>query len=129
MPAPRSSRRAFLAGAAALPLAAPHTVKAQAARVLKFVPHADLTVVDPSWSASYITRNHAMMAYDTLYGTASDFSVTPQMAAGHVVEDDGKTWTITLRDGLKFHDGTPVLARDCTASIARWGLRDNMGRR
>ena len=38
---------------------------------------------------------------------------------------DGKIWTLTLRDGLKFHDGTPVLARDCVASVQRWGKRDS----
>jgi peptide/nickel transport system substrate-binding protein len=46
------------------------------------------------------------------------------MAAGHVVEDDGKTWKITLRDGLRFHDGQPVLARDAVASLKRWAKRD-----
>ena len=127
MPVARPSRRSFLAGAAALPLATPRIAAAQGSRVLKFIPHADLTVVDPSWSATYITRNFAMMAYDTLYGTDATFNVSPQMAAGHVIEDDGKTWVITLRDGLKFHDGTPVLARDAAASITRWGQRDNMG--
>ncbi len=127
MPALRPSRRAFLAGAAALPLAAPRIGAAQGSRVLKFVPHADLTIVDPSWSTAYVTRNHAMMVYDTLYGTDASFGVKPQMAAGHVVEDGGKVWTITLRDGLKFHDGEPVLAKDAVASIKRWSLRDNMG--
>ena len=127
MSAPRLTRRAVMAGAAAVPLAAPSIAAAQGSRVLKFVPHADLTVLDPSWSASYITRNAAIMVYDMLYGTSSDFQVTPQMAAGHVVEEGGKIWTITLRDGLKFHDGEPVLAKDAVASIKRWALRDNMG--
>ncbi|MCC6716857.1 MAG: ABC transporter substrate-binding protein [Acetobacteraceae bacterium] len=126
MPVRRLTRRSAIAGSAAL-LAAPRLAAAQDQKVLKFVPHADLTVVDPSWSTSYITRNHAIMVYDMLYGTTSDFQVTPQMAAGHVVEDGGKVWTITLRDGLKFHDGEPVLAKDAVASIKRWALRDNMG--
>ena len=34
---------------------------------------------------------------------------------------------MTLRDGLKFHDGTPVLARDAVASLQRWGKRDSFG--
>ena len=49
------------------------------------------------------------------------------MVAGHTVDDDGKTWTLTLRDGLMFHDGTKVLARDCVASIRRWSARDQFG--
>ncbi len=120
-------RRTLLKTATALPLAAPGIAAAQGQRVLKFVPHADLTVVDPSWSTSYITRNAGIMVYDMLYATDANFQVTPQMAAGHVVEDGGKVWTITLRDGLKFHDGEKVLAKDAVASIKRWSLRDNMG--
>jgi peptide/nickel transport system substrate-binding protein len=127
MPAPRLTRRSVLAAAATLPLTAPRIAAAQGSRVLKFIPHADLTVLDPSWSASYITRNAAIMVYDMLYGTDTDFQVKPQMAAGHQVEEGGKVWTITLRDGLKFHDGEPVLAKDAVASIKRWALRDNMG--
>jgi ABC-type transport system substrate-binding protein len=48
-----------------------------------------------------------------------DLAVQPQMAAGHVIEDNGRRWTITLREGLKFHDGDPVLARDAVASVRR----------
>ena len=122
----RLSRRAVLGGAAAL--AAPRIASAQGSRVLKFVPHADLTVVDPSWTTAYITRNHAMMAFDTLFGTDNAGVVSHQMLEGHTVENDGKTWKLTLREGLKFHDGEPVRGRDVVASIARWGRRDNFGR-
>ena len=118
-------RRSVLA--AATLLAAPRIARAQASRVLKFIPQSDLTVVDPVWSAAYVTRNHAMMVFDTLYGTDSQYRVSPQMLAGHTTDDDGKTWRLTLRDGLLWHDGTPVLARDCVASIKRWGARDSFG--
>jgi peptide/nickel transport system substrate-binding protein len=49
------------------------------------------------------------------------------MVAGHTVENDGRTWKLTLRDGLVFHDGSKVLARDCMASIRRWSARDLFG--
>jgi len=124
----RTTRRGFMAGAGAVALAAPRIGAAQGARTLKFVPHADLTIVDPSWTTAYITRNHAMMVFDTLWGTDSANNVSPQMLEGHVVENDGRTWKLTLREGLKFHDGTPVLGRDCVASIKRWSLRDNYGK-
>ncbi len=70
------------------------------------------------------------MVFDTLYGRAGPeqgFVAKPQMVAGHTIEDDGRTWKLTLRDGLMFHDGTKVLARDCVASIRRWGARDSFG--
>ena len=122
-------RRSLLAsaGAGAVALAAPRISRAQGPRVLKFVPQADVAVVDPIWTTAYVTRNHGYMVFDTLYGIDTEYRARPQMAAGHVVESDGREWRITLRDGLRFHDGTPVLARDCVASIQRWGKRDAFG--
>ena len=120
------SRRRLLAASAAV-LAAPHVARAQGSRVLKFIPQSDLSVLDPIWSQAYVVRNHGMMVFDTLYGMDSAYQIQPQMAAGHNVEDDGKTWLITLRDGLAWHDGGKVLARDCVASIRRWGARDSFG--
>jgi len=49
------------------------------------------------------------------------------MVEGHEVSQDGLLWTMRLREGLRFHDGTPVLARDALASIQRWGARDMYG--
>src|SRR3984885_4323369 len=120
-------RRDFLAGSAALPLAAPAVRAATESKLLKFVPQADIALLDPHFASALVTRNHAYMVYDTLYGVDDGGRPRPQMAAGHVIEDDGKTWKITLRDGLRFHDGTPVLARDCVASIQRWAKRDGLG--
>ncbi|HUB46073.1 MAG TPA: ABC transporter substrate-binding protein [Acetobacteraceae bacterium] len=122
-------RRAFLAASAAA-LALPGVVQAQKQRVLKFIPQSDLAIVDPIWTTAYVTRNHAYMVFDTLYGQtgqSNGFKITPQMVAGHVVEDGGKTWKLTLRDGLMFHNNEKVLARDCAASIKRWGARDAFG--
>ena len=119
-------RRSLLAfGAAAL--AAPHVARAQAVRPLRFVPDADLAILDPVLTTSYQTRDHAMMVFDTLYGQDSAYRVQPQMVAGHVSEADGRLWKLTLRDGLMFHDGSRVLARDAVASVARWGKRDSFG--
>jgi peptide/nickel transport system substrate-binding protein len=119
-------RREFLAGSAAT-LALPAVARAQGSRVLKFIPQSDLTVLDPVWTTAYVTRNHAFMVFDTLYGQDSSYRVSPQMVAGHVVENDSRRWKLTLRDGLKWHDGDRVLARDCVASVQRWGKRDAFG--
>ena len=119
-------RRAVLAAAGAA-LALPSVARAADARVLKFIPQSDLTVLDPVWTTAYVTRNHALLVFDTLYGIDAGYAARPQMVEGHVVEDDGKLWRLTLRPGLRFHDGAPVLARDCVASIRRWGRRDAIG--
>ena len=112
-----------LAGAS---LSAPAFAQGQA-RTLRFIPQIDLAFLDPHWTTANVTRNHGYMVFDTLYGLDQNDVALPQMAEGHVVEEDGKRWTIRLRDGLLFHDGTPVLARDCVASIRRWGARDAFG--
>lgn len=119
-------RRSFLQAAGAA-MAAPSLAQAQGARVLKFKPNADATILDPLFSTAFSTRYLALLSYDTLYGMDDQLNPHPQMAAGHVVENDGKLWRITLRDGLRFHDNEPVRASDCVASLRRWGRVDVMG--
>jgi peptide/nickel transport system substrate-binding protein len=109
---------------AALALAMP----AQAANTIRAVMHSDLRVIDPGFTTAYITRDHGYMVYDTLLATDSNFKVQPQMADWKV-SDDKLTYTFTLRDGLKWHDGTPVTAEDCVASLKRWGKVDSMGQK
>ena len=118
-------RRSLLIAAGTL--AAPAIARAQSARVLKYTPPAMINILDPVHGATLITRIHSLMVYDTLYGIDDDWVPQPQMAEGHVLEDGGKTWRITLREGLRFHDNSPVLARDVVASLKRWGKRDVMG--
>jgi peptide/nickel transport system substrate-binding protein len=121
-------RRSFLKAAAVGSLAAPRLATAESSRTLKFVPQADLIVLDPIWTAAHVTGNHSYMVFDTLFGQDSQVRISPQMLEGFTTDPDGKTWTLVLRPGLRFHDGTPVLARDCVASIQRWGRRDIIGR-
>ncbi|MBX9749240.1 MAG: ABC transporter substrate-binding protein, partial [Roseococcus sp.] len=73
-------RRTLLATPMAL--AAPSMVAAQGARSLRFVPQSDVTVLDPLWSTAFVSRNHAYLVYDTLYGTDANFNPQPQMAEG-----------------------------------------------
>src|SRR5439155_1530246 len=58
----------------------------------------------------------------------ADLKIRPQMVDKYTVSKDAMKYSFTLRDGLKFHDGTPVTAEDCVASIKRWGGRDQVGR-
>jgi peptide/nickel transport system substrate-binding protein len=117
-----------LAGAAvmagALAMAAP--VSAQTLRV---VMHSDLKIVDPIWTTAYIVRNHGYLVWDTLFAMDEKFEVKPQMVDSWKVSDDKLTYTFTLRDGLEWHDGKPVTAEDCVASIKRWAAKDSMGQK
>jgi len=102
---------------------------AQGQRVLKFVPQADLRILDPITTTAYITRNHGYMIYDTLFATDAKFQVQPQMVDKYELGKDQLTYTFTLREGLKFHDGQPVRSADCIASIERWSKRDALGQK
>src|SRR6516165_3687981 len=111
------------AGASLAALAAPRIGRAERPNKLVFVPPIDLTVLDPIVTALRSTRNHAYLVFDTLYGIDTNWTAQPQMVEGHQVDEDGLTWTLTLRDGLRFHDKEPVLARDVVASIRRFAAR------
>jgi peptide/nickel transport system substrate-binding protein len=121
------SRRTLLGTSAAATLARPAIAQPAAARTLKFVPQAPLTVLDPGYTTANVTRAHAVLVYDTLFAVDSSFQARPQMAEGHTSSEDGRLWTIRLREGLRFHDGTPVLASDCAASMRRWASVDTLG--
>lgn len=54
------------------------------------MPQADLALLDPIQTTAFVTRNHALLVFDTLYGVDAEWKVQPQMAAGHVVENDGR---------------------------------------
>ena len=111
-------RRTFLAaGAASAATALARPSLAQAAKPLVFVPQGNLVTMDAVCTTATPTRNAAAMVFETLYGRDSKTNPKPQMIEGALVEDGGKRWSLTLRDGLRFHDGAPVLARDCVASI------------
>src|ERR1700676_1931985 len=98
------------------------------AKTVTAVMHSDLRVIDPGFTTAFITRDHGYMVYDTLLAMDENFKVQPQMADWKV-SDDRLTYTFTLRDGLMWHDGAPVTAEDCVASLKRWGRVDNMGQK
>ena len=102
--------------------------RAQARRTLKFVPEFDLRIVDPIANTGLATTQHGYMIYDTLFAMDRGFNPKPQMVERVDVAGNGTVYTFTLRPGLKFHDGTPVTARDAAQSVRRWAARDVMGR-
>src|SRR5437762_5149428 len=121
----RRSTFAFAAAVAAICLAAP----AHAEKTLRAVMHSDLKILDPIWTTAYIVRNHGYMVYDTLFATDAKGEIKPQMVGKHEVSADQLTHTFTLRDGLTWHDGQPVTAEDCVASIKRWSAKDSTGQK
>ena len=108
-------------------LAAPAVARADAERVLRFVPQANLSSLDAVAGTQYVVRNAAAMVWETLYGVDSSFTPQPQMCEGHEASADFRTWTFRLRPGLRWHDGEAVTSRDVVASLGRWMVRDTMG--
>src|SRR5438477_12590667 len=117
-------RTAILAAAYTAGLAVAAT-PAPAQTNLRAVMHSDLKILDPIWTTAYIVRNHGYMVYDTLFAIDEKLQIQPQMVDKHEVSADKLTYSFTLRDGLKWHDGQPVTAADCIASIKRWGAKDS----
>lgn len=114
----------LLAGAA-LSASVPSYAQAEG-KTITAVMHSGLRVLDPIITTAHITRNHGYMIYDVLVAVDENFKPQPQMA-DWTITDDGLTYTFTLRDGLKFHDGAPVRAADAVASLKRWGKKDSGG--
>src|SRR5215475_8158937 len=128
-----SSARLFRTTVAATALAlslVPSAGHAEAgAKTLRFIPQADLRSIDPIWTTAYVSRNFGNLVYDTLFSLDKDFKPQPQMVDRWKASDDKLTYSFTLRDGLKWHDGQPVRAADCVASLERWGKRDTLGQK
>jgi peptide/nickel transport system substrate-binding protein len=120
--------RRFVCAAAAVAAFA-FAGSARAETVLKLSLHSDLKIVDPIWTTALITAHHGNMIYDTLFSLDEKLQVKPQMVDKWDVSADKLTWTFTLRDGLEWHDGKPVTAEDCVASLKRWAARDSMGQK
>ncbi|WP_395711138.1 ABC transporter substrate-binding protein [Reyranella sp.] len=117
-------RRSCLALSALL-LAGP--ALAQQLGTLKVVMHSDLKIIDPVWTTAYIVRNHGYLIYDQLFALDAKLEPQPQMVESWTVSDDKLTWTFKLRDGLRWHDGTPVTSADVLPSIKRFTDKDVQG--
>ncbi|MBI1775199.1 MAG: ABC transporter substrate-binding protein [Proteobacteria bacterium] len=96
---------------------------ATAETTIKLIPQADLKIFDPIWTTAAISINHGYMVYDTLFAMDSKLQPKPQMVESFTSSPDGLKHTFTLRSGLKFHDGSPVTAKDVVVSLNRWGKR------
>jgi peptide/nickel transport system substrate-binding protein len=116
-------RRTFLTAA----LAAPVVARAANVATLRLIPQTNLSVLDPIWSTATVSSTHGYHVFDTLYSADSMLRPQPQMAAGHEISSNQRVWRFRLRDGLKFHDNTPVRSIDCSLSIQRWCKRDPLG--
>lgn len=127
-PTLRHPSRQLLVALACVALSAAPALAQSAAGTLRFVPQGDVKVMDPGFTTNYQTRNFGYLVFDTLFALDAKGKPQPQMVDRFSQSADGKQWSFTLRPGLKFHDGQPVTAADCIASLERWSTKDSYGR-
>jgi len=108
--------RALMAALTAAALAGP--ASAQRAGEITIAQPADATTMDPGRSTQVLTVNYFVNLYDTLTRWDADLKLQPGLATAWKTNDD-TTWEVTLRPGVKFHDGTPLTAEDVKAVYER----------
>ncbi|MER9604362.1 ABC transporter substrate-binding protein [Mesorhizobium sp. M0243] len=97
------------------------------ADTLRVIADGDLKTVDPIVTTSGTTLVHAYLIYDKLFEFDKDGVAHPQLADKVDTSADKKSYTITLRKGLKFSDGGPITTDDVLQSLKRWASRDQTG--
>jgi peptide/nickel transport system substrate-binding protein len=131
-------RQALLGVAAGLATGAPPTSGAETtsradtrrsgSSTLTAVLESEVVIVDPHVTTASISRTFGYHLFDTLFSMDSKGEIHPQMVDSFRTSADRLTWDFTLRSGLAFHDGAPVTAADCVASLRRWAPLDSLGR-
>ncbi len=102
--------------------------EARAEKSLTVVLESEVTILDPHATTVAITRTFGLHVFDTLFAMNEAGEIKPQMVDTWQGSADKLTWTFTLREGLKWHDGTQVTAADCVASLKRWATNDALGK-
>jgi peptide/nickel transport system substrate-binding protein len=106
-----------LAAAAALIALSCGTAAAQSA--LRIGLAEDPDVLDPTLARTYVGRIVFASICDKLFDVNEKLDVVPQLALSHETSEDGKTVTIKLRPGVKFHDGETFDAEAAKFSLER----------
>ncbi|MER6976969.1 ABC transporter substrate-binding protein [Streptomyces carpinensis] len=84
---------------------------------LTFATAMDITTLDPAFSQNFSERFAFYAMYNTLVAYDQNFNLVPELAERWQTSKDGKTLTLFLRKGVKFHDGTPF-----NAAAVKWNL-------
>jgi ABC-type transport system substrate-binding protein len=96
------------------------SVGAQDENVLRILSNADIRTSDPHIAYETETWPTAALFYIGLVRWSDDNSeVVPALAESYSVSDDGLVYTFTLREGLKFADGSDLTTEDVKYSFER----------
>jgi peptide/nickel transport system substrate-binding protein len=96
--------------------------------VLKAAMIGEPPTLDLHTTTAVITQQISWHIFETLYTYDKNFSPIPMLAEGQTVTDQGRTYTIRLRRGVKFHNGKELTSADVAASLKRWGKVSTPGK-
>ena len=87
---------------------------------LRVVSQASIKSLDPDFCTSYVCwQPSAGPILESLFAQGADFSTQPLLVDSWDISDDGLTWTLNLREGITFHDGTPLTSEAAILSTER----------
>jgi peptide/nickel transport system substrate-binding protein len=89
--------------------------------VLKAGMIGEAPTLDLHATTAVITQQITWHIYETLYTYDKNMSPIPMLAEGHAVADNGRRYTITLRKGVRFHNGKEMTSADVVPSLQHWG--------
>jgi len=90
--------------------------------VLKVAVLGDPPTLDAHWTTANFVEVIAQHMYESLYTLDQNYQPIPVLAeALPAVSADGLTYTIKLRQGIRFHNGKEMTSEDVVASLKRWG--------
>ena len=111
-------QRLIMAAAAAALLAAPAAAQ-RSGGTLTIALNSDIRSVEPGINRDANTDTLIQILFEGLVAHRADLSVGPALADSWSVSEDGKTYTFKLRDGVKFHNGAPLTAKEVKWSWER----------
>ena len=86
----------------------------------------DFTTMDPMDTSDTLSGGIQRLMMDGLFGFDDDMKIIPMLATDYEANDDATEFTIHLREGIQFSDGTPWNAEAAKANFDRWGDK-NLG--
>ena len=96
-----------------------------AARTVTVAVSASFTSLDPYDAPDILTRLASKSFYEGLFTFNSKMEPVPELAEGYETSPDAKVWTVTLKKGVKFHDGSEFTADAVKANFDRLLNPDN----
>ena len=83
------------------------------------LPYVSGETLDPLTTTDTVQQTVGQLLYEGLFALNEQFAPEPVLADAYTYDSESRTWTITLRSGVMFSDGSMLTAQDVAASLAR----------